>query len=239
MLARLPAVSNRNGQLELERTGNYEVGYNKVTGSMTYAVSAFYEDVSNGRINLAGNVSGISPNNLLADGISMTSMYNIGNYHRTGYLASVNPRVNSSLDFALAYGRMGGFTAAATGISETWEPRQKFLDESGHNMASADVTVRAPFTGTQFLASYGWVDAGAVVPSHAFTTQSAYVAPGLNVAVRQPLPSLFGLPGRLEVTADLRNLLAQGYIPLTSPDGQRMLIVQAPRAIRGGLNFIF
>jgi hypothetical protein len=47
------------------------------------------------------------------------------------------------------------------------------------------------------------------------------------------------MPGRLELTADLRNLLAQGYIPLEAGDGRRLLIVQAPRSIRGGLNFVF
>jgi hypothetical protein len=57
--------------------------------------------------------------------------------------------------------------------------------------------------------------------------------------IRQPLPSLFGMPGRLEITADVHNLLAQGYLPLYAGDGRRVLIVQSARAIRGGLNFIF
>ena len=33
--------------------------------------------------------------------------------------------------------------------------------------------------------------------------------------------------------------LAQGYLPLFTADGQRILLVQTPRAIRGGLNFVF
>jgi len=65
------------------------------------------------------------------------------------------------------------------------------------------------------------------------------VSPGFNVYLRQPLPSLFGFPGRLEFTADLRNLLAQGYLPIGSGADGHMLIVQVPRSIRGGLNFIF
>ncbi len=83
------------------------------------------------------------------------------------------------------------------------------------------------------------MDSGTVVPRHVFTTQSTYVEPGLNIDVRQPLPSFFGMPGHLELTADLRNLLAQGYLPFNTGDGHTLLIVQAPRAIRGGLNFIF
>ena len=45
--------------------------------------------------------------------------------------------------------------------------------------------------------------------------------------------------GRLEASADLRNLLAQGYLPLAAGDGRRLLLVQSPRALRGGLSFIF
>jgi hypothetical protein len=33
--------------------------------------------------------------------------------------------------------------------------------------------------------------------------------------------------------------LAQGYVPIAQGSGGSLLMVQAPRAIRGGLNFIF
>ena len=70
-------------------------------------------------------------------------------------------------------------------------------------------------------------------------TQTTYISPGLNVYLKQPLPSFLGLPGHFELTADLRNLLAQGYLPMNAGSGQKMLIVQSPRALRGGINFIF
>jgi hypothetical protein len=74
---------------------------------------------------------------------------------------------------------------------------------------------------------------------HVFTTQANAVSPGLNFGLQQPLPSLFGLPGHLTITADLRNLLAQGYIPLGGGGAGQLLAVQSPRAIRGGLNLTF
>jgi hypothetical protein len=43
----------------------------------------------------------------------------------------------------------------------------------------------------------------------------------------------------MEASADLRNLLAQGYLPLSAAGGQRLLLVQTPRSVRGGLSFIF
>jgi hypothetical protein len=47
------------------------------------------------------------------------------------------------------------------------------------------------------------------------------------------------VPGRFEATAELRNLLEQGYLPLSTGDGRTLLLTNAPRAVRGGLSFIF
>ncbi|HEY3939838.1 MAG TPA: TonB-dependent receptor [Bryobacteraceae bacterium] len=238
-LARLPQISNRNNRLELERSQDYELGYQKKSGSRTYAASAFYENVSNGRLTLAGDVSSLDPEDVLFDGISKTSTYNIGQYTRRGYLASVDQQMNSLVDMAVAYGRMGGFTSADGGLAVDGAAQGRFLQSGTHNVASANLNARTRFSGTRFSASYGWMDPSSIIPRHVFTTQLASIAPGLNFAVRQPLPSFFGMPGHLEVTADLRNLLAQGYVALGSTDGRSLLIVQAPRAIRGGLNFTF
>jgi hypothetical protein len=238
-LARLPQISERNGRLELQRTQNYELGYTKTAASRIYAVSAFHEDVSNGRLNVAGSMSALDSGDLLSDGTSMTSTYNIGHYNRNGYLASVDQHVTESLDLAVAYGRIGGFTADANGLADSGAIQERFLDLKNHNFATANMQIRAPVSGTRISANYGWFDSGAVIPRHIFTTQNIYAQPGLNMMIRQPLPSLFGMPGRLEITADVHNLLAQGYLPLYAGDGHRLLIVQSPRAIRGGLNFIF
>ncbi len=183
-LARLPQISDRNGRLELQRTQNYEIGYQKTQGSRTYAVSGFYEDVSNGRINVAGDLAPLSEGDLLSDGISTTSTYNVGHYDRSGYLASLNQRVSDSLNMAIAYGRMGGFTTDPLELAQTWGTQQRFLDEANHNVATANVRARMPGTKTQITANYGWVDSGAVIPLHVFTSQSTYVSPGLNIMIR-------------------------------------------------------
>jgi hypothetical protein len=63
--------------------------------------------------------------------------------------------------------------------------------------------------------------------------------PGLNIYVRQAIPVLSSLPWRMEVTADLRNLLQQGYLPLSAADGSQLVLMENPRMFRGGLSFIF
>jgi hypothetical protein len=62
--------------------------------------------------------------------------------------------------------------------------------------------------------------------------------PGLNVRIRQPIPYLSGLPGHVEATADLRNLLAQGYTSLDAGP-RRIYLLQVPRSVRGGFSFVF
>ena len=55
----------------------------------------------------------------------------------------------------------------------------------------------------------------------------------------KPVGTHFVMIGRVEAVADLRNLLAQGYLPLMMSGGQQVLLVDSPRSFRGGLAFTF
>ena len=63
------------------------------------------------------------------------------------------------------------------------------------------------------------------------------VIPADAVIDRTSLP-MIRMPWRMEATADLRNLLAPGYLPLGGA-GARSVLTNSPRLVRGGLNFIF
>jgi hypothetical protein len=78
-------------------------------------------------------------------------------------------------------------------------------------------------------------DARWVMADNPYGMQPQRSLPGLNVIVRQPIP---GLGKRVEATAELRNLLAQGYLGINTSSGP-LLLVDNPRSIRGGLAFIF
>ena len=43
----------------------------------------------------------------------------------------------------------------------------------------------------------------------------------------------------MEAMVDLRNLMAEGYVPVLSPDGHTVYLVQSARSVRGGLAFTF
>ena len=128
----MPQMSSRDGQLVLQRTQNYELGFAHVDGARTYAVSGFHEQVWNGRINLSGNLSQLDAGDILFDGVSKTSTYNVGAYTRNGYVASVTQRVGDNLDFGLAVGRMGGFVTDSARLSAN---QGSFLQMGLHDVA--------------------------------------------------------------------------------------------------------
>jgi hypothetical protein len=43
----------------------------------------------------------------------------------------------------------------------------------------------------------------------------------------------------MDAVIDVRNLLAQGYVPLLGQDGRTVYLVQSARSIRGGVAFSF
>ncbi len=80
--------------------------------------------------------------------------------------------------------------------------------------------------------------AEALTPVDLFNTSPGAADPYLNLFVRQPIPSKF-IAGHMELLVDIRNLLAQGYVPVIGSDGQTVYLVQSARSVRGGLAFNF
>jgi hypothetical protein len=136
---------------------------------------------------------------------------------------------------------MGALTAnRGEVVSTSPDDLRNMIRSSRLQAATARLTATSPWTGTHMIASYQWTsERRAVLPGHMYSTQDVRQMPGMNVYVRQPIPGFGGLPWRVEATADLRNLLAQGYLPLNMTNGQQLLLVETPRSFRGGLSFIF
>lgn len=240
-LSNFPRLSMRDGRTQVQRTESYEVGYTKVDGSRTYMVSAYTENVSNGAITVSGATDLLEEDALLPDISASTSVGNIGRYNRFGYLAAVRQRINDASDFTVGYGSAGALVANqqfSAGQSDNINLANA-VERHNRNLISLSGRTALPGVGTKISGNYEWVGSDAILPRHFYLTQRYYSQPGLNFLIRQPVPSFLGLPGRLEVSAELRNLLAQGYLPIASSNGRQLLLVQSPRAMRGGLSFIF
>lgn len=239
-LSVLPRVSLRNGTARVQRTQNVEIGYRLQSGSRTYSLGFYRESVGNGALTVSAPGDFFYVGDLLPELSSRSSVFNVGSYVRTGYTAAVTQALGELFTATLAAGR-GGVLGTDGRVLRTNNPDElrDSITRGQRFWARGKVTGAVPVTGTKFSASYEWTDYSSLVPGHVFLTQRIYPETGLNIRIRQPLPSFGGLPCRLEATADLRNMLAQGYLPLALADGRRLVLAHSPRAFRGGVSFIF
>ena len=237
-LAGMPTLSVSDSHLTVERTQNLEIGYERVAGSRTYSLAAYDETVSNASFMLSGPADFIPAADLLPDLGSRSNIFNIGSFHRTGYSAGVKQTLGDRAEVSVMAGRTGALTAPGTEGSYT---DSQTLRAGIGQAQRAWVTIRVagtmPRAGTRVAANYGWTDFRVLMPVHLFVTQAGTQDIGVNVHISQPLP-LIRMPWRMEATADVRNLLAQGYLPLGGA-GAHSVLTNAPRLVRGGLNFIF
>jgi hypothetical protein len=239
-LALSSQISLRNERAAMERTQNFELGYEKKMGSRTIGLTAFRESVSNGALMMAAP-EGVSLEgaDVLPDVSSRnTSIVNIGNYSRYGYSTTLTQSIGEKLELSASAGRAGSLSLNQ-GQVQTADDIRSQIHLSQRYWAAVHVSDTLPKTGTQISTSYQWTDYNSILPEHLYLTQTSTPDAGWNIHVRQPIPIRGGLPGRLEATADLRNMLAQGYLSLPAGVGQRVLLMQSPRMVRGGLSFIF
>lgn len=239
-LTMVPRISLRDGRSHVQRTQDFELGYEKKLGNTTLNLTGFRENVSNGALTMWGPRDLFASDDVLPDISSNSSIMNIGSYQRYGYAASVSQGIGERFEIGSSFGNAGALTTDQAGLESpsTDELRAK-IHISQRFWVSARASATLPGAGTQISGSYQWMDNNAILPNHFYVTQRNYPEAGLNIQIRQPIPVFSGLPGRLEATADLWNMLAEGYLPLSTPDNRRLLLVQSPRAVRGGLSFIF
>ncbi len=243
-LATLPRVSLSADHVRVQRTQNFEMGYQRVVRRTTYTTAVYHESVSNAAFTLSGTPSFLPVSDSMPDIGTNSSIFNIGSYKRVGYTAAVKQSLTSHLDASVAVGSTGALTTAATPVDSGASDNpatviRSTIRERQSPWMTASLATTVPLTGTRIQSSYGWTDPRQLMPDHFYMTGDVSQSIGWNVRIRQPLPFFPGLAGRLEATAELRNMLAQGYLPLTDAAGRRALLTNAPRAIRGGLAFIF
>lgn len=238
-LALFPRLSLASGHVRLQQNETLETGFRRSSGDWTYSGSVFIESVRNAAVSAAAPAGFYPSADLLPDIASNSSIFNAGAYETLGYIAALERRLAQGWTLGLSAGA-SDMLAAADSTLESNNPSElrSNLRPIRRPFASARMQGILPATGTRFNATYLWTTVGAMGPAHAWLTQRHQPLMGLTIQVRQPVPA-GGMPGRLEMTAEARNLMAQGYLPITTPDGRRLWLVQFPRSFRGGLSFIF
>ena len=240
-LGLFPRISLLGARPKIQRGEEYELTYSLKSRSRIYQVSAYRESVTNAALSLVAPAGMYGGGDILPDLFSANSIFDAGNYHSVGYTAAVTQNLGDHLSATVMYGSMGALTAQNREIVSDSPDELRSMIRSGRKQAATTrVTATSPWTGTHLIASYQWTDSNRwAMPGHLYSTQAGGPMPGLNVYIRQPIPGLSFLPWRVEATADLSNMLAQGYLSLGMVNGQRVLLVETPRSFRGGLSFIF
>jgi len=240
-LGLFPRVSLLGAKPRIQRGQEFEMTYTRKLGSRTVQASVYRETVSNAALSIVAPAGLYSSGDILPDLLTDTSTFNAGNYQSNGYTGAVTQNVGEHMSATVIFGSMGALTAGDHElVTNSPEELRAMIRAGRKTAATARVNATSPWTGTHLIASYQWNDDNRwAMPGHLYSTQAIRPMPGLNLYIKQPIPRIASLPWRMEATADLRNLLAQGYLPLGMAGGQQVLLVETPRSFRGGLSFIF
>lgn len=236
-LSMFPRISLGGGRARVQRVESLEAGYRKVAGSRTFSASVYRDSVRNTAVTMMGVPDASAATDLLPDIFSNSWVFNAGRYRGAGYRVAVTQSLGGRLELTAAYGG-GNALTVKDAASDSPAALTESIRLAHRQSLTTKIAGSIPGSGTRFAVSYQIASIRALTPEHLYLTQSTRDGLGLNIHVRQPLPHLGGLPGHVEAMADLRNLLAEGYVPLNS-EGRQTYLMHTPRTVRGGLNFVF
>jgi len=162
--------------------------------------------------------------------------FNVGgpNLDTSGLRVVVQRKFASDLAATLDYAYGGTLDLSRSDVS--LQQAQQWISTVRRHALAAKLSGTVPRSHTRWIASYRWVNGQAITPVDMFNTSPGQSDPFLNIFIRQPIPA-FG--GRMEALIDIRNLLAQGYVPVIGHDGQTVYLVDSARSVRAGVAFSF
>jgi hypothetical protein len=231
-----PRVSMVNFATRLERAHHQELNVSRRIGKNSMQVAVFSDRVANTALIGTGAVTAAS-GFLLPDIYSGTFTYSGDTLNAHGMRLVLERKFSSDLTAALDYANGDALDLAKPDV-DLQDARQWITTQRRHALA-AKLSGTVPRTHTQWIASYRWVNGPALTPVDMFNASPGQSDPFLNLFIRQPIPTLGFLPAHMQALVDLRNLLAQGYVPVMGQDGQTVYLVQAARSVRGGVTITF
>jgi hypothetical protein len=238
-LSLLPRFSRVDGHTRIQQSRNLELGYQRTVGSRSIALSAHHETIRDAVGTVTSN-NAEWDDSAIQDFNSRGLIANLGRYRSVGAIVSMTQRFGETMDFTMAVGNSGVLGLQDRNLTlPSTELLRDQIRMKNRQWAAVRFAGVAPLIGTRFAASYQWTETRALTPTHIYLTQPIAAEAGLNVRLRQPIPRLFGMPGRLEANIEGRNLRAEGYLPIAFANGQSAMLVHSPRALRAGFSYSF
>lgn len=228
-----PRVSLIGFAPRIENAHHQEVSLSRRVGKTNLQVAAFSDRISDPALTGVGYVS--SANGfVLPDLSSGTFSYTGRNLDTSGVRVVLQHKFASDLTATVDYA-FGGVLDLSRQDAPIQQVQQWISTERRHALA-AKLSGTVGRTHTRWIASYRWINGPALTPVDMFNSSPGQSDPFLNVFIRQPIPTL---GGHMEALIDIRNLLAQGYVPVLGQDGQTVYLVDSARSVRGGVAFTF
>jgi len=231
-----PRVSIASFSPALERAHHQEISISRRIGKTNLQAAYYSDQVSNTVLTGVGAV-GAGGGELLPDVDSGTFSYQGRDLDTNGLRLVLQRKLASDLIATLDYGYGGVLDLARPDVG--LQQARESLSTVRRHAFSGKLSGRVPGCKTHWTTSYGWVSGRGLTPVDTFNASAGQSDPYLNVFLRQPLPGFGFLPVHMEAMLDLRNLMAQGYIPVMGQDGRTVYLVQSARSVRGGLAFTF
>jgi hypothetical protein len=231
-----PHVSILNFSPAVERAHHHELSLSRRVGKNNLQLAAYSDRVLDPALTGAGELSS-GGGQVLPDMYSGTFTYRGKNLDARGLRLVLQRKLASDLTTTLDY-EYGGVLDLGKEDLSLQDARAWTVTRNRHSLAGK-MGGTLPRTKTSWIASYRWINGPALTPVDMFNASAGQSDPYLNIFLRQPIPGTGFLPGHMEAVIDVRNLLAQGYIPLLGQDGHTVYLVQSARAIRGGVAFTF
>jgi len=227
----LPAVLWRNGRPVLEGGWHEELAVERKAGARgKLQVAAFHDD--NRNVAVYGHGGELPSSEYLQDYFSNGFAYDGGSSSSWGPRAALKESLSENIELTAVY----AFAGALSPSDLEEGTLREMLRTSMHHSVGAEISAKVPHTRTKVEAGYKWVSGVTVSRLDPYGDSLFQTDPFLRLAVRQTLPKF--APGHWEAIADCDNVLAQGYVSVTSQDG-RSVLVPTFRTFRGGLSVQF
>ena len=235
----MPLAVYRNGHMQLE-TGSHHAlsAQGKVRGGGIIELALYRDTLHNPMIAGTGNLSAadLAAGGIVADPTTHTYRIAAKDYNSAGLRLTAHQPITKSLqagvEFTTGQALRGARlqNASMSDVLSGLQARQVYA-------ATAFVDGKILRTGTTLRSSYRWQPARTLTTVDAFRIgdDGAY----LSCSLRQSLGKTHFLPQGLDAVIDLQNLLAEGYQPVLSKDGQTLYLAQTPRTLQAGLSFSF
>jgi hypothetical protein len=232
-----PRVSMAGFTPALERAHHQEVALSHREGRTSMQAAVYSDRIGDPALTGVGEFASIN-GEVLPDIYSGTFTYQGRNLEARGMRLVLEQKLASDITATMDYS-YGGTLDLKDGEPHNFDDVRGQSVTKNRHAISAKLTGTTPGTKTHWMASYGWTSGRALTPVDMFNASTGQADPFLDFFFRQPVPGTGGLPGHMDVVLEVRNLLAQGYVPVFSQDGRTVYLVQSARAVRGGVAFSF